>query len=72
MKIYFVVLIFFITKITKCEEFSNTSNSCYYAIDKAIKGDLITQISISGNSLDDQLATCCTMCRALPGNLNLK
>ena len=46
--------------------FLNTTNSCFYATGKAIGGDLITQIFISGSSIDEQLATCCYMCRALP------
>jgi hypothetical protein len=66
--IKFYILILLIS-IIKCEQnqFSNTTNSCFYATGKAIGGDLITQIFISGSSVPEQLATCCYMCRALPG-----
>ena len=67
-KLFFIWLLIINSLVKEIEpkDFSNTSNSCYYAIDKSIRGDLITQIVISGSSIDQKLATCCYMCRALP------
>ena len=61
----FLCLLFLITHNGQAQ-FANTTNLCFYASGKAIGGDLITQIFISGTSIAEQLATCCYMCRALP------
>ena len=57
----------FTIKLSSCKaQFENTVGPCYFGRGTAIRGDLITQIFISGNSTEKQLETCCSMCRALP------
>ena len=56
-------LIFSINKIEA--QYANTTNECFYAQGKFISGSIITRIPISGSQLENLLATCCTMCRAL-------
>ena len=51
--------LFLITNVRT--QYANTTNECFYAEGKFISGTLITNIPISGNMLENLLATCCTM-----------
>jgi hypothetical protein len=46
-------------------EYSNTTNSCFYSRGKSVQADEITRLPISGSQTDSQIATCCTLCRSL-------
>lgn len=64
-----LIIVLFAIKFTQAQN-GNTTNSCFYRSGIAVIGSIITHIVVTASSTEENLATCCSLCNALPNCIN--